>query len=113
MEYRPSWPAKNISHRGRSGSSPLTRNKKATLGTRLTGVRRTIGAMDARQYSSSSVMLCMTQLGERKPADRSCGFCGGGGCGGCDGGVGGVVSGGGEDDDGAALERNDGGMKGR
>jgi len=55
----------------------------------------------------------MTQLGERKPADRSCGFCGGGGCGGCDGGVGGVVSGGGEDDDGAALERNDGGMKGR
>lgn len=112
MEYRPSWPAKNFSHRGRSGSSPLTRNKKATLGTRLSGVRRTIGAMDARQYSSSSVMLCMTPLGERKPADRSCGFCGSGGGGVCDG-VSGVVSGGGEDeDDGASLERN-GGMKGR
>jgi hypothetical protein len=64
--------------------------------------------MDARQYISSSVMLCMTPLGAvRNPADPvrwSCvGVGGGGGVGdGCGGG-----------EDAAAAAERSGGMKGR
>jgi hypothetical protein len=77
MEYNPSCPAKNFSHKGRSGRPPLTRNKKATFGTRGYGVLRTFGAMDAHQNSSSSVMLCTTLLGASSRVNTTWGLCNG------------------------------------
>ena len=108
MEYRPSCPAKNFSHNGRSSRSPLARNKKATLGARWYGVLRTLGVMDAHHSSSSSVMLCMALGGSRKRASPTCGFCGGSGAGGGEDGTGGGDNGTGGGDgegDGATEER--------
>ena len=73
MEYRPSYPAKNISHKGHKGRSPLVKNKKATFGTRWYGELWTLGAMDAHQNSSSSVMLCMMLFGMKRNAPTCAG----------------------------------------
>ena len=39
---------------------PLTKNMKATFGTRLNGYSGILGTMEALHSSSSSVMLCIT-----------------------------------------------------
>jgi hypothetical protein len=117
MEYRPSFPAKNISQKGHKGRFPLVKNKKATFGKRWYGVLWTLGAMDAHQNSSSAVMLCITLFGMKKPIAPTCG---GGDCvGGGNGGDGIGCRGGGGDDTGGSGNGGNGvgegtdGTKGR